>query len=309
MADDPAPNGELSAALATDPFYQELAALYDNPEVFFDPSVPLLPRFRIVNYLVPNKPTVINTEITDNLLFALREATFSMLRDATGFEEAMLEHYGTSNWDETRAKILDEKDYAEGERELYWFFVRHFPKLVAHVYNIAVRTAVVHTLRRSSQETAEERRKVEKGIKEGLAILLAELRKDIQKMLGTRSRGGSTSKLREDLRKSLHLEYANVLAIAREVKKQCDNLHKTFNASRNRASFEDWKDFWKDNSIRLFPQYDPEFLILFAMPDNPSASDVAYCWVSRQTTLSQSYVRKKVKELRKAAKSGTFKQA
>ncbi len=286
-----------------DPFYKELATLYDNPEVFFDPASPILPRFRFVNPILPDRPTVLTIEITDDLLIALREQAFAMLRSAPGFDEAMNATYNATCWEDARAKILGDRQYLEGEREMYWFFIRHFPKLAVRIYDITMRAAVVHAVRSFTSETPEERRASERGIKEGLAVMVRALRTEIQQMLGTRTRGGSISKLADDLRGSLHVHYDRVYEVAKPIKKQYDSLRKTFQSSRNRAGLDEWQQFWKDSAAKLFPDIDPSFLALFSSADNPSTSDVSYSWISQRTELSQSYVRKKVKELRRATRT------
>lgn len=92
-----------------DPLFQELAALYDNPEVFSDPSIPLLPRFRVLSRHIPNTPTVLTIEINDYLLHALREAMFQMMREMTpDFEEKMIADYDAKDWDDAKIKIINE---------------------------------------------------------------------------------------------------------------------------------------------------------------------------------------------------------
>jgi len=223
-----------------------------------------------------------------------------MIRDVRGAEEKLLNEHGDSDWESFRAQTIGDDEYLGLEREMCWFFFRHFPKLLLRLYDIAMRVSVIHMARMLEDNAARQER--EKDLKRSLARMVRDLQKDIHQMLGTRKRGGSTGKLRPDLRKSLHLEYENIYPIAKTIKKQYENLRKTFNASRHRAGLDEWQEFWNESAGKLFPDIAPDFLTLFASADNPSASDVAYVWISQSTTLSQSYVRKKIKELRKAAK-------
>ena len=215
---DESPRDSANEPYKSDPFYRELAALYENPEVFFDTSKPLLPRFRVRSFALPDAPVIVTTEISEDLVLALRESAFSMLRGVPGIEEAILAEYQTDSWDHARQKILEDESYRTGEHAMYWFFIRCYPRLTLHIFDIACRIAVAHTLRRSIHETPEQRRTTEADIKKGLAALLADLRKDIHGMLGTKTRGGSTSKIRDDLRRSLHLEYDNLHTLAKVIK-------------------------------------------------------------------------------------------
>jgi hypothetical protein len=301
LAPDSPPNTDAVPNPSPDPFFRELAALYDNPEVFFDTSLPLLPRFRVVSPHLANTPTVLTLEISDDLLLALREVLFDMARSTVpDFDKQMMVEYEAKDWDEALSKIRADEEYLQTEREMYWFFIRYFPKLFLRIYDIAARTAVFHAVRYLSDPV--EKSTAEDSLKKALNHMLRDLRTDIYRMLGTRKRGGSTAKLKGELRKSLHLEYDSIYALSKTVKKQCDSLRRTFNTSRNRAGLSEWQAFWQESAPKLFPEYDSAFLALFSTADNPSTSDVAYIWISQSTTLSQSYVRKKIKELRKAAR-------
>jgi hypothetical protein len=143
---------------------------------------------------------------------------------------------------------------------------------------------------------------VESAVRSLLTLKIRELHNDLKRMVGTRTRGGKTSKLEPSLRQRLHLDYEALYEGAKPLKKQYNVLRKTFDANRHRKDHAEWERFWIDHSSKLYADYDQDYLRLFASIDNPSASEVAYKWLSMKTGLRQSYVQRIVKELRQAAR-------
>lgn len=169
-------------------FLADLKA-YDNPEIFDDPSLPQKYLLRIVSTLLPELPTVVSIEVNGEVLpDALREAMFALVRLDPDLERRNRDLHGDANWDETRAALLADDEYLEAEREMFRFFVRHFPKLMLRLYEISVLMSGMFIMKQALNQSAEE------GFAEQTAkkVLTGELRalgNDIKRMLNTRSKG------------------------------------------------------------------------------------------------------------------------
>jgi len=115
-------------------------------------------------------------------------------------------------------------------------------------------------------------------------------------------RGGSTPRLEHHQRQSLHEQYDQIRQIAGPIRKDYTATLHTFQSSHSRGArtWEEWQEFWRKYASDLY-KYDPEFLLLFADQDNPSASEVSYRWLAKQTSYTRSYVERRVLESRKDA--------
>src|SRR5207245_718350 len=121
----------------------------------------------------------------------------------------------------------------------------------------------------------------QKHQKKLLEANLQGLRKDIKRRLKIRGRGGKTSTLAPDVRSSLHDTYDSTYKSAKTIKKHHDSLYRTFLSQKHRTNR--WREFWVKHAEQVFEDQPKEFLELFSEAGRPSASDVAYDWVSRQT--------------------------
>lgn len=181
MPDENTPSPEYLALL-------EDLKLYDNPEVFEDVSLPQLYKLRIVNLILPELPTILRTEVDGVVLIsALRETIFAILQRTPNIQEIMQE-YGDKDWNESRARLIIDAEYLESERMMFWFFVRYFPKLMVHIYNIGAVVSAVSALGQLSTLPSEIEQK-ETAYRAVLKNLLRGLEKDIKQWLATRSKG------------------------------------------------------------------------------------------------------------------------
>ncbi len=123
-----------------------------------------------------------------------------------------------------------------------------------------------------------------------------------KRLRAERGRGGSTARLEPNKRRSLHVQYDEICKIARPIKKDYDATFKRFDESHRRggSTWEQWQEFWGRYSIDLY-RHDAAFLLLFAAPDEPSASEVAYRQLAAQTGHTPSYVETLVLKSRKEA--------
>lgn len=161
---------------------------YDNPEVFEDASLPQLYKLRIRTTHLPEVPYILSIEINGNdLPLALREGMFGMMRLGPDYEKNIAEEFG-GDAEKMRAETLADEDYANAEQGMRRFFVRQFPKLMVHLYNITVAMSLASVIAQLMNHPSEqaEREKLLKGMIEGL---LKALRRDIKQMLETRSSG------------------------------------------------------------------------------------------------------------------------
>jgi len=132
-------------------------------------------------------------------------------------------------------------------------------------------------------------------------------RKKIEKQLAgeLQTRGGSNPKLPPDQLKTLYKQYDGLKNLARKIKSDYNKTLKRF--ARDRASRgysrKQWVTRWrsyceeqyKDETLR-------EFAMLFAHPDEPSASIVAYQQLAKITGHKASYLSTLVTESRKLQK-------
>ena len=112
---------------------------YDNPEAFYDSTIPPLYKLSIVSYLLPDNPSVIRAEIDGNLLpSALIEQFFwTMSQDPREFSPSE----GVRNFAEFRLKVESEPDFESIVDSAWQFFIRYFPKLLVSTFSIAVLSA------------------------------------------------------------------------------------------------------------------------------------------------------------------------
>lgn len=282
-------------------FLRDLRA-YDNPEVFDDASLPQHYKFRITDFNLSDLPTLLDIVINGEALpNALRETMFMMIQRDPNFEKDGMKLYGTKDIAEIRAILVADEEYLEGELEMRRFFVRHFPKLAVHVYNIAILISIMSVSKLAFVQP-KEREEWESQLKPVLKNMLRLMERDIKQWLGTRRRGGSAAKLTEEIRTSLYEYYDDILLVAKPIKKDYNDTFKRFDESRPRGyNFEEWQQFWINHATGLYHDYDKDFLTLFADQDHPSASEVAYRWLAYRTGRKKSYVERLVKQTRKDA--------
>lgn len=115
-------------------------------------------------------------------------------------------------------------------------------------------------------------------------------------------RGGSKARLEHRQIASLHDDYDEIQRIARVVRKSYLPMFKTFESTHTRSGYkwEEWQEFWVESAAKL-TGHEAEFLLLFAQPDKPSASEIAYKWLAAQTGHTRSYVQTLVIKSRKEA--------
>lgn len=279
----------------------ELKALYDNPEVFFDVENADrrdFAQFRIISPRILGQPSILYVQIdTNNVSLVLREAILGMFDSDT--RGLLQQDYGTSSWDETRQAILSDPEYGKTEGRTFWFFVRHFPGLTIKLYGIAMQMALLASIGNLFDDDPKGR---EEAVRGNLKLMLRDLEKEIKRMLGTRKRGGSRSKLDANRLQVIHVHYDTVHQLAKPVKKHCDAMLKEFEQSRGRRGYtqQEWREFWKKHAYELYG-YPAEFLALFAELEKPSASEVAYAWIARGSGHAVNYTKRLVLASRKKA--------
>lgn len=126
-----------------------------------------------------------------------------------------------------------------------------------------------------------------------------------------RRRGGSEARLPKSTRETLHAQYDTLHNIAREVKKDYNQVLKRFEKERRGKGYplREWRAYWiKYISEKYQPELIDDFLADFASEDRPSASDIAYIKLSKHTGHSRSYLPQLVTESRKAKSDYTQTQ-
>ena len=165
---------------------------YDNLESFYDSDSPPIHRFRIVNLAFSPTPPVVTTEVDGkNLAVHLREYLLGSLKNTA--EVNLLELYEAADWESVRTQLTAEYDFPETEYAMYYFFIRNLPGLFVRMYNILLFMTVISEMRRMQDE--REKRQSEANIKEQIGTHIAQLEKEIYRILDATSRGrppGST---------------------------------------------------------------------------------------------------------------------
>lgn len=158
---------------------------YDNPEVFYDTTLPFTPKTRIFTALLENQPDVLRVEIEGNTLWlAIRELTMRTLwHQATKMDPT----YTQEDFLKDRADGLEDPVYLKIEEDMFYFFVRNFPQLLLRIYQILNRLTLVYGSRTAMNPA--QRQAFEADIKNEVMAQVRELRNDIKKMLQTRSSG------------------------------------------------------------------------------------------------------------------------
>lgn len=165
---------------------------YDNPEVFYDESAPPIYKFRIVNFLLPEHPTVIRVEIDGRELdAALIEGMFASMKQDP---ESAWQEAGQGRRDYVFAEYRDAfEDSAVFDNVTYlmWlFFVRHFPKLLSNLYGIAAvsayTAAALSTMRKSPTEELNE---MEVLARSNIEKLLDDQKRELKRLVDIRSTG------------------------------------------------------------------------------------------------------------------------
>src|SRR5258707_682988 len=163
---------------------------YDNPEIFWDASLPQIYKLRIYSPHLPGNRTVIAAEIDGDILRdALSEVIFGLMSRAPGLPKT-LERHGNKDIGEFRRDAMQEPDYPEMKQAQWKFFLRHFPKLFLSLYEIAVMSSVMATglsfWRREPDEQLSEMENLTRSTLEGQ---IAKLEKMIKEIVETRSSG------------------------------------------------------------------------------------------------------------------------
>jgi hypothetical protein len=170
--------------------YIEAIKAYDNPEVFYDPNLPQIYKFRIVNTLLPGTPDVFRLEVNGEILHDLfLETVIGLMRQDPAAENRIRELHGDKDLDEYRARLLEDKEYLDAEQEMYRLFVRSLPNLMMRFYEIIVLTSIFGAGLRTGNEQPAERNETEKMLRTTLNQLLRTLEKDIKRILATRRKG------------------------------------------------------------------------------------------------------------------------
>ena len=178
---------DLSTSDEDRALFEDLKA-YDNPQAFSDPTLPLQFQFRIVIPVLAELPEVVRVELNgEHLSLALREAFFAMFGANPTSRAGLLREYETDDWNEVRSKVLADDEYWKREQEMWWFFVRHFPKLALSVYEIAIQISLLAALRNEFEEPG--RQVLEKSTRQIISGMVKALENDIKRLLKTRSSG------------------------------------------------------------------------------------------------------------------------
>jgi hypothetical protein len=191
---------------------EELAALlkdlnaYANPRSFYDPDLPLLHNLRVIRANDPDKRIVIDVDIHGlPLTRQIRTHFLDYLRRQN--ESELLSHFGTQDWDDACKQLLADADYQDSEFEMYYFFARHFPKLLIRVYNLLLMMSAISAYRDVQNE--REKRQSDPHVKEIIAPMMREMEKELYEMLEATSKGrppGSTKSPEEKARQAAEFE-------------------------------------------------------------------------------------------------------
>jgi hypothetical protein len=165
---------------------------YTNPDSFYDADTPLIHNLLIYPQNDPDGRIVLDVDITGpNLASHLRE--YALYHLHTFAEDEMISYYNAKDWEDARAHLLADPEFQDSEFEMYYFFARHFPKLLLKVYNLLLQMTLMSAIRKGQDE--RKRRQQESNMKETLASAVKEIERDIYTMLEATSKGrplGST---------------------------------------------------------------------------------------------------------------------
>ncbi len=211
----------------------------------------------------------------------------------------MRELHGDRDLEETRAHLLNDEQYLDAEGRMWLLFVRIVPKLLLKVHAIALSLSVFGGATRTLDHP-EEVDEGEQLLKAILNAALRDLQQEIKSFIGMRGRGGSKAKLGADKRKSLHARYDELHQTAKTMKRYYNDLYKRFDESRSHHGYthQEWQKFWRAHVAAIYPDYDQDFLALFARRDKPSASKVAYLQLHKETGHKISYLPRLIRESR-----------
>lgn len=278
---------------------EDLRKNYLNSEVFANPKlnqVYLTGVFKNTFHYSDRNPAaalVVSAYINGEALpLALRESLFWRLISGSQLKEIMAE-YGARTFAEFRSAIQAHATFPETDKEIGALFLRHFPFVLLSAYDILTDVAICTALLRSETD----KKAVDRLLKLILRRNLAKLERDIKRMIGTRKRGGSKRKLEKNKQLSLYVRYDELLKTCKAIKKLYRGMFETFDKNRRSYKRDEWRKFWLSYATQIYA-YDPEFLALFSEIDNPSASDVAYQWLSMEIGHAPSYVKRLVMKSR-----------
>jgi len=172
--------------------WEDLQA-YDNPEVFYDSNLPQLYLLNIIEKaFLPDRLPILKIEVDGkNLNRGLFEGTFRFMGFTQQARDELMEQYEEQDWQHVKLAIMEDPDFVKMQSDIYWFFVRNFPKLTVHLYNIAALMSVLSGLSQIFDEQ-QMRDEKEQTLRKLLRVSLTELERDIKKMLRTRSSGRPT---------------------------------------------------------------------------------------------------------------------
>ncbi|HEX8458985.1 MAG TPA: hypothetical protein VF656_16950 [Pyrinomonadaceae bacterium] len=265
-----------------------------------------------------NLPVAVDCEIDAlGLLRFIRIALIEITRQKFGLEGWNYEVWGKYD-DPVSAKLRDElitdEDFLKAESDAFYFCIRHYPTIATYGFGLIVTAAQLHVTSSALFEDNPDER--EAFLRGALRTMFKDLQNEIKEILGTRRRGGSEAKLTGEIRTSLHEYYDDIHLMTRPIKKDYNNTFKRFEESRRHTGykFEEWRQFWINHAKAFYPDLDEDFLASFAETDHPSASELAYRWLSHRGCGKRSYVETLVKKSRKAAgktrpRKGTMKKA
>jgi hypothetical protein len=177
--------------------------VYHNPEVFEDASLPQIYKLYIHTTHLPDVPFILDIEVNGTALpDLLRETMIVLMKRQPGF--------GDEEAKQMRAETKADQEYLDFELEMRRFYVRHFPKLMTHIAEIATTMSVVFATGKLLLGPGNVREKMSRTL---LKELLQAFEKDVKKMLETRSSGRPKKIDSESSPKIVN----DVLDIAREI--------------------------------------------------------------------------------------------
>jgi hypothetical protein len=142
---DSTPNPELDDLFDDTRSPEEIAlskdlSAYDNGEIYFEPSQPQLFKLGYTSFLLPDNPRLFNLNLNGDLLPEhLVDLAWNYISRDPNFPERLKEYNCNNLAEYRRAFETEEAEMAARFKTDQWkFFLRHFPKLLEAVFNMAV---------------------------------------------------------------------------------------------------------------------------------------------------------------------------
>ncbi|MCA1612993.1 MAG: hypothetical protein LC800_02325 [Acidobacteria bacterium] len=282
-------------------------AAYVNPEAILDPKLPQTYWLPIPATSRPSYPRILELLINGEALpLVMRGAVWMYLDRGDGrMADVVREKYGYENLDKFLKELFADEEYLKVEKYMVTFFLRNLPELFTRFYGIVL-CMTVESVFKLKLAAPADRAEYEESVRRRLNVELRELGKDIKRRIGTRGRGGSQPKLHMDELQALHVRYDDLYKRAKRIKRHYDEVLAQFTESRGRQGFKHrtWQQFWSTHAAAMYADEDTEFLALFAQVSKPSASEVAYTRLSKQTGHKRSYIERLVRDSRRSAAKG-----